>query len=94
MHLVESWQTVSRATHRFLCLLREFDLRQGWQAYGNTDCADWLNWKCGISRVTAQETVRVARALWDLPEIEAAFGRGALSYSKVRAPQSGRDRTE
>ena len=83
--LIESWREVSKSTHRFLILLREFDLRQGWKAYGNADCAEWLNWKCGISRVTAQEKVRIAKALWGLPRIEAAFARGELSYSKVRA---------
>ena len=83
--LINCWRDVSRATHRFLTLLREFDLRQGWAAYGNTDCAQWLNWRCGISRTTAQEKVRVARALWTRPLIDAAFGRGELSYSKVRA---------
>ncbi len=66
-------------------LLREFDLRQGWKAYGNVDCADWLNWRCGIARVTGQEKVRIARALWGLPQIDEAFARGDLSYSKVRA---------
>src|SRR5262249_29433465 len=83
--LIESWQTVSRATREFLVLLREFDLRQGWKSYGSVDCADWLNFRCGISRVTAQEKVRVARQLWVLPDIDAAFARGDLSYSKVRA---------
>jgi len=83
--LLESWQAVTQATHRFLVLLREFDLRQGYKAYGNNDCAEWLNWKCGIARVTAQEKVRVARALWTLPQIDTAFARGDLSYSKVRA---------
>jgi len=83
--LLDSWREVSKATHRFLALLREFDLRKGWRAYGNTDCAEWLNWKCGISRVTAQEKVRVAKALWTLPRIDAAFERGDVSYSKVRA---------
>ena len=58
--LLKSWQAVSQATHDFLVLLREFDLRQGYKAYGNNDCAEWLNWKCGIARVTAQEKVRVA----------------------------------
>lgn len=33
--LVASWQAVTRAEHRFLKLLREFDLRRGWEAYGN-----------------------------------------------------------
>ncbi len=83
--LLDSWREVSKVTHRFLALLREFDLRQGWRAYGNVDCAEWLNWKCGISRVTAQEKVRVAKALWTLPMVDAAFERGDLSYSKVRA---------
>ncbi len=46
--LLDSWQAVSQATHRFLLLLREFDLREGWRHYGNTDCAQWLNWRCGI----------------------------------------------
>ena len=83
--LIGSWRDVSRATHRFLVLLREFDLRQGWQAWGCADCADWLNLKCGITRNTAQEKLRVAKVLWNLPQIEEAFKRGDLSYSKVRA---------
>ena len=83
--LLASWRAVSCATQRFLGLLREFDLRQGWKAYGNGDCAEWLNWRCGISRVTAQEKVRVARMLWALPQVDEAFARGDLSYSKVRA---------
>ena len=83
--LVDSWHAVSRATHRFFCLLREFDLRQGWKAYGNTDCAQWLDWRCGICRNTAQEKVRIARALWSLPALDEAFRQGVLSYSKIRA---------
>src|SRR5574337_2065877 len=80
-NLIASWRDVSQATHRFLALLREFDLRQGWRGYGNNDCAEWLNWRCGIARVTAQEKVRIAKALWTLPQIDAAFSRGELSYS-------------
>ncbi|HEX7036880.1 MAG TPA: DUF222 domain-containing protein [Pseudomonadales bacterium] len=83
--LVQSFREVTQAEHRFLMLLREFDLRRGWEPYGNNDCAEWLNWRCGISRTTAQEKVRVARALWFLPQIDEAFRRGDLSYSKVRA---------
>lgn len=83
--LLKSWIAVSQATHRFLHLLREFDLRQGWKAYGNTDCAESINWRCGICRNTAQEKVRVARALWVLPRVDEAFEGGELSNSKVRA---------
>ena len=59
--LLESFRDVSQATFRFLVLLREFDLRQGWKEWGSADCADWLNLKCGLTRNTAQEKVRVAR---------------------------------
>jgi hypothetical protein len=83
--LLLSWRAVSQATHQFLVLLGEFDLRQGWRAWGSADCADWLNLKCGITRNTAQEKVRVARVLGALPQIDEAFKRGDLSYSKVRA---------
>ncbi|MCZ6656852.1 MAG: DUF222 domain-containing protein [Gammaproteobacteria bacterium] len=83
--LISSWRDVSQATHRFLLLLREFDLRQGWREWGMVDCADWLNLKCGITRNTAQEKLRVAKTLRLLPQVEEAFKRGDLSYSKVRA---------
>jgi hypothetical protein len=61
--------------HRFRVLLRGFDLRQGWKPYGHNDCAEWLDGKCGVSRVTAQKKVRIGRALWTLPQIEAAARR-------------------
>ena len=83
--LINSWRDVSRATCRFLVLLREFDLRQGWQAWGSADCADWLNLKCGITRNTAQEKLRVAKSLWDLPQIEAAFEQGDRLLKGPRA---------
>jgi hypothetical protein len=83
--LVQSLREVTQAEHKSLRLLREFDLRRGWEAYGNSDCAEWLNWRCGIARTTAQEKVRVANRLWFLPQIDEAFRRGDLSYSKVRA---------
>ncbi len=83
--LAESWLDVTRATYRFLSLLRGFDMRQGWRSYGCNDCAEWLDFKLKISRKTALEKVRVAKALWFVPKIEAAFRDGALSYSQVRA---------
>ncbi len=83
--LVAHWSVVSREMCAFLVCLREFDLRQGYKEWGCADCADWLNYKCGIVRGTAKEKLRVAYALLQLPQIEEAFRRGALSYSKVRA---------
>ena len=74
---------LSAGMARWLEVLAEFDLRLGWKAWGG--CSRWLAWRCGLDARTARERVRVARALGGLPLIRAAFGRGELSYAKVRA---------
>ncbi len=76
---------INAANYRFLKLIAEFDRRNVWAGYGLRSCAHWLNWKCGISMNPAREKVRTARALDGLPEINAAFQKGELSFSKVRA---------
>jgi hypothetical protein len=74
---------IHAATYRLLVLLREFDDRHGWDGWKS--CAQWLSWRTGIGLDAAREKVRVARALPALPLVGAAFERGELSYSKVRA---------
>ena len=76
---------IHAATYRLLCLIREFDTRGGWGGVGVMSCAHWLNWQCGISLNAAREKVRVAHALGGLPKMSAAFAKGEVSYSKVRA---------
>ena len=76
---------INQDEYRFLVMVREFDIRQGWRAYHFNNCAEWLNMKCGISPGTAREKVRVALALLDLPQCSEGFAKGELSYSKVRA---------
>lgn len=76
---------INAANYRFLKLLAEFDRREAWVGAGIRSCAYWLNWKCGIAMNAAREKVRVARALDGLPEINEAFEKGELSFSKVRA---------
>ena len=73
------------ATCRWLCLLAEFDRREGWKESACVSCAQWLSWRCGLAPGAAREQLRVARRLSELPKIRAAFARGELSYSKVRA---------
>ena len=72
-------------TFQLLKLICEFDENEGWEGPGMRSCAHWLNWKCGMSLGSARERVRVARALPELPVISAAFAKGQVSYSKVRA---------
>src|SRR5437667_644810 len=72
------------ATARLLDLIREFDVREGWNT-GFRSCAAWLSWRVGLDPGAARERVRVARALGTLPRLAQALARGELSYSKVRA---------
>jgi Domain of unknown function (DUF222) len=72
------------ATARLLDLIREFDVRGGWNN-GFRSCAAWLSWRVGLDPGAARERVRVARALGTLPRRARALARGELSYAKVRA---------
>ena len=76
---------INASTHDFLVLIRRFDERAGWLRWSFENCADWLHWRCDISRSAAREKVRVAHAMKTLPAIAMAFAKGELSYSKVRA---------
>lgn len=76
---------INAAEYRFLKLIAEFDEKRGWEGEGIRSLSHWLNWRCGMSLMMAREKVRVARALGNLPQIETAFGKGEISYSKVRA---------
>ena len=83
--LIRRAQLINIQEYEFLVDLREFDLRQGWKSYLFNHCSEWLSMKCGIDISTGQEKVRVARALFDLPQISAAFAAGDLSYTKARS---------
>lgn len=85
---------IAAATCRWLLLVAEFDRRNEHERQGFAYCAHWLAWRCSVSRRTAFEYVRVARALWDLPEITASFAAGRVSYSKVRALTKVADRED
>jgi hypothetical protein len=73
------------ATHALITRLRTFDEHEGWGRLRFPTCAHWLSWRTGIGLNAAREKVRVARALGELPKVDALFGKGELSYSKVRA---------
>lgn len=73
------------ATCRWLCLIAEFDRRECHLSWGFHSCTAWVAWTCGLTPRAAREHVRVARDLGVLPRIRESFGRGELSYSKVRA---------
>jgi hypothetical protein len=81
-------------THDWLVLIAEFDRRKGWVQWGMKSCAHWLSWACSVTPGAAREYLRVASALTGLPVLDAAFGSGQLSYSKVRAVTRVADRVD
>lgn len=66
---------------RFLELARSF-LREGELA---DEPVRWLAFRFGVTSREAREYLRVAEALEELPAIRAAFARGELTFTKVRA---------
>ena len=76
---------ITAATREFLAALARSDRHRDWEEEGFESCAEWLAWQIGITRGTANEKVRAARALEDLPLISEAMARGEISFSKVRA---------
>src|SRR5947209_14098654 len=83
--LVDLNARITVLTARWLTVLAEFDRREGWRNDGQLSCVDWLVWRCGMSRRTAFERVRVAHELKRRPTVRERFETGTLSYSKVRA---------
>lgn len=76
---------IAAATCRWLGLVAEFERRGAHEAWGFHSCGAWVAWRCALDPRSAREHVRVARALEGLEQVRACFGRGELSYSKVRA---------
>ena len=76
---------ITAATREFLAALAHSDRHRDWVEEGFGSCAEWLAWQIGITKGTANEKVRAARALEHLPLISEAMARGELSFSKVRA---------
>ena len=66
--ITELWAHINAATYRFLELLARYDREQGWAQHGLANCAQWLNWQCGVGPVAAREKLRVANALEALPK--------------------------
>lgn len=76
---------ITAATREFLAALARSDRHRDWEDEGFGSCAEWLAWRIGIMRGTANEKVRAARALEHLPLTSEAMARGELSFTKIRA---------
>jgi hypothetical protein len=71
---------LSAATARWLELVWEMHERGD-----SCDLGSFIAWRCGITRRETTEYLRVAESLQELPMTRAAFARGELTFTKVRA---------
>jgi hypothetical protein len=71
--------------YRLIHLAVQLEASGEWAGDGSPTCAHWIADALDVKVCTAREWLRIGRALAGLPTIDALFGRGELSYSKVRA---------
>src|SRR5882757_8486036 len=76
---------LSAAMCRWLLLIAEFDACDGAAKFGLASTSGWLCYACGLSRRTAIDHVRVARALAAFPALVESMSAGRISYSHARA---------
>src|SRR5882757_5076417 len=76
---------LSAAMCRWLLLIAEFDACDGAAKFGLASTSGWLSHACGLSRRTAIDHVRVARALAAFPALVESMSAGRISYSHARA---------
>ena len=70
---------------QWLVTLAGFVADNAYELDGHGSAVHWLIERCGMSRSTAKEKVRVAHQLRERPVVAAAFVAGRLTYSKARA---------
>ncbi|HEX7158277.1 MAG TPA: DUF222 domain-containing protein, partial [Edaphobacter sp.] len=63
--------------------LHHFDKNQGYAPSGALTAQAWLRWQCNLTAATASEHVQVSRQMASLPQTEAAFSRGSISFRHV-----------
>src|SRR6201990_1506549 len=90
-----SWQTIDQALRKIASRraaldaeeakwLREAERCEIWRELGMVSALDYLERVLGYAPRTAQERLRVARTLGELPVLTHALEQGRLPYSAVR----------
>src|SRR5215472_7990759 len=76
---------LSAVLSELLVQVAELDQREAYRDDGAFSMESWLCTRLGLSYATAQEYVRVARALAGLPSCAQALAEGRFSWDQVRA---------
>src|SRR2546427_6550231 len=77
-------QALNAAHAEVLQLVGEVDADGSFEREGALSVTGWLRGRYGLTKTTALEWARVARALRDLPAISDAFAQGKLSFEQLR----------
>ena len=76
---------LSAVLAELLVQIAELDQREAYREDGAFSMESWLCTRLGLSYATAQEYVRVARALTTLPTCAQALAEGRFSWDQIRA---------
>jgi len=60
--------------------LKRFDAGQGYTTFNSLNAASWLRWQCKLTGPAAFNRVGVARRIDGLPQTQAAFAQGSISF--------------
>src|ERR1700680_1213032 len=60
--------------------LHHFDKNQGYAPSGALSAQAWLRWQCNLTSAPASGHVQVSRQMASLPQTEAAFSQGEISF--------------
>ena len=75
---------LAAASDELLRAIVPYDRDRLWKRSGATSMTAWLAARYRVTKATAREWVRVARALEDLPRIAREHAKGTLSWEQVR----------
>ncbi len=83
-HAIDQLHAVIVAAQRQLLVeIRGYDESKAWVHDGSPDMAQWLVARLSIEQSTARTWVRMARALSELPAIDAAVAEGRFSLDQL-----------
>ena len=71
--------TINLATVDLVRAIGMLDATGGWQGHGIRSLEHWVQWKACVSERRAQNLVRIARRVEDLPRCWALFSEGRLT---------------
>ena len=71
--------TINLATADLVGTIGVLDAAEGWRGHGIRSLEHWVQWKAGVSERRAQDLVKIARRIDDLPRCWSLFSDGRIT---------------